>query len=338
MVTIGIVGRGFMARTHAVRYEQVPNADVVGVAARGRPADFVDRYTDGATAYASPTAMFDAADLDAVDICTPTDTHRELVEAAVDRGLAVRCEKPLARSLEDCLAIVDAVTAAGVPFLPGHVVRFFPEYERAKERIDDGAIGSVGNARLFRESPFASPGSWYQNRRRSGGALYDLALHDFDFLRWVCGDVERVFSRRSITGDEEYALTTLRFADDTVGHVDTRWATRDDDTLVTRFEFAGTDGHIEFDSSDSTPFELRDSAQTDASSPGDTPPPMDPYTRQIEHFLACVEDGETPRVTTADALEAARIGLAALESVDRRAPVAPDELDESEPDGGDTRG
>ncbi|MFC6734135.1 Gfo/Idh/MocA family protein [Haladaptatus sp. DYSN1] len=327
MIAIGIVGRGLMARTHALRYARLPNAAVVGVAARGRPTDFATEVTDGATAYPDAETMFADADLDAVDICTPTDTHRELVEAAVDHGLAIRCEKPLARTLTDSRAIVDAVTAADVPFCPGHVVRFFPEYETAKRRIEDGVIGTVGNVRAFRESPFAALGSWYQNRARSGGALFDLALHDFDFLRWVCGDVERVFARRSVVGNEEYALTTLRFADGTVGHVDSRWSDREDGELLTRFEFSGTDGHIDYDSTESNPIEVKRGEVPPLSDPVEMPLATDPYTRQLEHFLACVEGDATPRVTAADALESVTVGLAALDSVERGEPVYVDEFD-----------
>lgn len=328
MKTIGIVGRGDAARIHALRYQRLPGANVVGVAAHEPPRAFVDEYTDGATAYGSAAAMITESAPDVVDVCTPTDAHRGPVELAADSGAAILCETPLERTLEDCFAVADTVDDAGVPFMPAHVSRFTPAATKAAARIREGTLGTVGNARTYTASDVPSPDSWYQSRDRSGGALYDLAVHDFAFLRRVCGDVDRVFARRATSGPAEYALTTLRFADGAVGHVDTRWTTREDDARHTRFEFAGTDGHIEFDSIRSTPVDVSGTGDgSRGDDPLDTALAADPYARELDHFLDCVDRGTAPQVTLDDALAVARVGLAALDSVASGVPITPADVD-----------
>ncbi|WP_137287629.1 Gfo/Idh/MocA family protein [Halorussus salinisoli] len=331
MQQIGLVGRGFMATVNAVRYESLPGCEVTAVASRSPPTEFVERYAPDADAYGDVETMFDKAELDAVDLCTPTDTHRNLVASAVDRGLAVRCEKPLERTVADAEATADVVKSADVPFLPGHVVRFFPEYDKARSRIAEGVIGDVGKVRTFRQSPVVGLSDWFGDRNRSGGVLMDLGVHDFDFLRWVCGDVERVYANRSTWDGNEYSLTTLRFANGTVGHVDLRWPASTEVPFVTRFEFAGTDGLIEFDSTDSNSIDVR-SLGSDGGpdrDPIDIPLAKDPYYRQLEHFRDCITGEADPKVTIDDAVAAVRIATAALESAKTGSPVAIDDTEKS---------
>ncbi|WP_312907473.1 Gfo/Idh/MocA family protein [Natronosalvus caseinilyticus] len=328
MVRIGILGRGFMATVHALRYAELDGVDVVAVASPSGPNEFVVEYTDGATPYDDAVEMYDAESLDAIDVCTPTHTHRELVVPAVDRGLDVLCEKPLERTIADATAMVDAAGEAGVTFMPGHTLRFFPEYAKARERIQEGDIGTPGNARLFRQSPFAEKNDWFVDDEKSGGVLLDLAIHDFDFLRWTLGPVERVFARRKQWDDHEYALATLRFESGAVGHVDARWPNRPDLPFVTRFELSGDEGLLEYDSEEVSPIDVY--STTDAGEPQrdpiDEPLEKDPYRLELEAFVDCVRSGSEPPITGRDGLEALRIALAAIESANTGRRVAPDEV------------
>ena len=327
MVRIGLLGRGFMATVHALRYAKLDDVEVAAVAAPTVPTDFVDEYAPGAAAYDDAVAMYDGENLDAVDVCTPTDTHAELAIPAAERGLDVLCEKPIARSLADAHAIADAVDDAGVTFMAGHTVRFFPEYETARERVLAGDVGSPGNVRTLRQSPFADKADWFLDDERSGGVLLDLAIHDFDFLRWTLGEVERVFSRRRRWGDHEYAIATLRFESGAVGHVDARWPRRPDLPFRTRFEVAGDEGLLEFDSEDVEPIAVRSDADpAPAGDPIDEPLEVDPYERELRAFVDCVRSGDPAPIGLDDGKETLRIALAALESAERGEPVAPAEV------------
>lgn len=327
MVRIGILGRGFMATVHALRYAEM-DVEVAAVASPSGPDGFVAEYADGATAYADAIDMYDDEDLDAIDVCTPTQTHRELIVPAVERGLDVLCEKPIERTMADAEAVLDAVDEADVTFMPGHVVRFFPEYAKARERVHEGDVGSPGNARTLRQSPFAERNAWFLDDERSGGVLLDLAVHDFDFLRWTLGEVESVFARRRRWDDHDYALATLRFESGAVGHVDARWPNRPDLPFVTRFEIAGDEGLLEFDSEDVSPIDVTSTMVADGAGrdPIDEPLERDPYRRELESFVECVRSGTEPPITASDGLAALRIALAALESAESERRVTPGEV------------
>jgi UDP-N-acetylglucosamine 3-dehydrogenase len=322
MTRIGILGSGFMAQVHAIRYADIDGANVVGVCSPSYPDGFAAEFAPDAEVYSDPEAMHDETGLDAVDICTPTATHRPLVEAAAERGLDILCEKPIERTLEDAVAIEEAVSDTGITFLPGHVLRFFPEYVAAKEQVNAGAVGTPGTVRALRQSPVAATHPWFHDFDTSGGVLLDLAIHDFDYLRWTIGEVESVFTRQRTWDKNEYTTTMLRFEDGTIGTVDARWPTTDEVPFVTELEIAGDDGLIEFDSKTVDPIRVHaETSEPPASDPVDVPLMRDPYRLELEHFLACVRDEETPCVSVEDGIEAMRISLSAIESAERGTPV-----------------
>lgn len=327
MVRIGILGRGFMATVHALRYVEMNGVDIVSVASPSDPIEFAAEHVPGATVYDDPLEMYDAESLDAVDICTPTHTHRELVEPALERGLGVLCEKPVARTIADAHAMADTVSKSGATFMTGHTLRFFPEYAKARERVHEGDIGSPGTARTLRQSPFDERSDWFADDEKSGGVLLDLAIHDFDFLRWTFGEVERVFARRKRWDDHEYALATVRFDDGTVGHVDARWPNRPDLPFLTKFELSGDDGLLEFNSEDVLPIEIMSTGESEpARDPIDEPLEKDPYRLELDAFVDCVRSEEEPPITIDDGISSLRIALAALESAERGRPIAPEEV------------
>lgn len=326
MVRIGLLGRGFMATVHALRYAEMDGVCVVAVASPSEPTRFAAEYAPDAAVYDASVEMYDKESLDAVDVCTPTHTHRELVEPALERGLDVLCEKPVERTLSDARSMADAVAESAGTFMPGHTLRFFPEYAKARERVHKGDIGSPGTARTLRQSPFDERSDWFADDEKSGGVLLDLAIHDFDFLRWTFGEPERVFARRKRWDDHEYALATLRFENGAVAHVDARWPNRPDLSFHTRFELGGEQGLIEFDSEDVSPIEVSSKRSEPARDPIDEPLEKDPYRLELEAFVECVRSGREPPITIGDGIESLRTALAAIESAETGRPVAPEEV------------
>lgn len=217
MMRIGLVGDGLMARVYARQCSAIPDAEVTAVVTTGGSND-IEQHVSDEMVYDTPQEMCKDA-LDAVFVCSPPDSHRSLVKAAADQGLAVFCDLPIASTIEDARAIADIAQHTDIIFVPSHVCRVSPEYVTAKERVDDGEIGSVGNVRAFRQ---LSVTDRIASCDRETDVVFGLALHDIDFLRWVCGEVERVFAQRAIHDRDVYALFTLRFANGAVGHIDAR--------------------------------------------------------------------------------------------------------------------
>jgi len=218
---------GTMGRQHMDAYRQMPDVAVAAV---------YDHHADRAAAFAQEYGVSVASDLNAllaacdiIDICTPTYRHAEYALPAIEAGKAVVCEKPLARTLEDCQRIVEAVKAHNTLFMPAHVLRFFPEYRTAHQLIRNGVIGAVAAVRMRRGGDFPRTKSdWYADFEKSGGVILDLIIHDFDWMLWTLGAVERVYAK-SLTFRNlqhlDYTLVTLKFKNGAVGHIEGAGAT-----------------------------------------------------------------------------------------------------------------
>lgn len=160
------------------------------------------------------------------------------------------------------------------------------------------------------------------DHHRSGGVLIDLAIHDFDWLRWTLGEVKHLYSRslgaKTMQGPD-YALTTLTFESGAVAHVETTWM--DPSGFRVTFEVAGSGGLIQYDSRDTSILQTHVGGKVAKESP--VAPLDDPYYRELRGFLTAVSDGTPLPVTGYDGLMALSIALAALESAKTDRVVVP---------------
>lgn len=331
MVQIGIVGAGFMAETHADRYDAIPDAEVAAVASPNTAEEFVAGQGLDATAYADAEEMYEDAGVDAVDVCTPTHTHESLVVGAAEHGLDVICEKPLARYMDEAERIADAVDEAGVTAMVGHVIRFFPEYAQMREQALSGLIGEPGVARARRLSPFPDWGrdNWFGSDEASGGVFLDMSIHDFDYLRWLFGDVERVFGRLRTMGDRQHGHAVLRFENGAIGYVEGSTAQPAERGFRTDLEIAGDGGLLEYENTDPDPIEIVSETENEGAI-GNLPERQlekDAFRLQAEAFVDSVENGTEPPVSLEEATEAMRISLAAKRSAEEGRAVDPAEVE-----------
>ncbi len=312
---IGVVGAGFIGAIHLNAYANMPEVEVVGVADTLPETAAAGAAVVGARAYPSYEGLIAAEEVEIVDVCLPTKYHRELALKAAREGKHVILEKPIARTLEDAGAILEAFSGGAGRLFVGHVLRFFPEFAQIKHMIDAGELGKVGVARSSRRSPFLTGwNDWYADWRMSGGVLVDLVIHDFDFLRWSLGEVERVYAR-GVMGREynrlDYALVTLRFDSGAIAHVEGQWGYPG--PFNHSLEVAGSRAMVATDSTQPSPVQLRGGATGPGESP-DVATGKSPFQTELEHFVRCIATGEDPLVSAHDAYEALRIGLAAIES------------------------
>jgi UDP-N-acetylglucosamine 3-dehydrogenase len=259
--------------------------------------------------------------VDVVDICLPTPAHHDYGLKSIAAGRPVFLEKPLARTVSEGAELVAAAAKAEVLLMPGHVLRFFPEYAQARSLVRDGGIGKPAAARARRggSSPSGDQG-WFMDHTKSGGVLLDLCIHDFDWLRWTLGEVKFLYSRSvaidSMAGPD-YALTTLTFENGCVGHVEGTWM--DPGGFRTSFEIAGSEGLIQHDSRQNAALRTTAVAPTTEGAPlpnydGNLAPTDDPYYLELDAFLSAVTDSTPPAITGEDGLRALAISEAAIES------------------------
>ncbi|MGI5899225.1 MAG: Gfo/Idh/MocA family protein [Christensenellales bacterium] len=128
-------------------------------------------------------------DLDFVITALPTYLHAEIAIKALEKGIHVFSEKPMARTPEECVAMITAAEKNGCMLMIGHCLRYFPQYVKLKEYIDSKAFGDVIRAEFFRYSatPLWSWENWLMDFEKSGGAALDMHIHDVDFVQWVFG-------------------------------------------------------------------------------------------------------------------------------------------------------
>jgi len=319
---VGIIGSGNMGALHVSRWQALP-VRLTGFydSDPARAVALADRY--GGQAFTRVEQLLGKSDI--IDICTPPAEHSSATIAAARAGKHVICEKPIARHLADAQAMIAACESAGVRLFVAQVVRFFPEFARAKAVLDSGALGRLGVVRSVRGGTLPQHSGWFADMAQSGGVTLDMTIHDIDYLRWLCGDVVRVFTRgltfRGLAVD--HVLMTLRFASGAIGHIEGSWAFPAG-TFRTYLELAGTDGLLVQDSDDARPLDVQYHSGAAAPALALNDPALlieDPYFKEFQHFLNALDSGSAFLVTPHDALAALRVALAALESLRTGRPI-----------------
>lgn len=314
-----VLGAGTMGSVHAQAYAGMPHVHLLGIV----DSD-LERAVDLATnlntrAFDSFGAVLAHEHVDVVDICLPTSLHKTYILQAAEAKVHVISEKPITLSVEDARECIDACEAAGVRFFVGQVVRFFPEYRQIQELVQAGELGEIGTVRALRGGAYPHGwNNWYSDSAQSGSLIVDLMIHDFDFLRWCFGEVERVYTKtltdRAIPGID-HALVSLRFRNGVIAHVEGTWA--EPSGFSTELEICGSQGMVHHKSGESVAVQLQQRATTSESTgvavPA-SPLQQSPYYRELEHFLACIRDNTEALVIPEDALKALEISLAALAS------------------------
>jgi len=202
MLRVGIVGFGFMGRTHYKCWRGVEGAEVVAICdvnpnivkdtkkAVGNIGDAQYEVDFGSLkVYSDFNRMLSKEKLDAVSITLPTYLHADHSIKALSAGINVLCEKPMALSIADCERMIAAAKQSGKLLQIGHCVRFWPEYAKAKQIVDSGEYGRVVAATFQRlgAAPTWSEDNWFLDEKRSGGMVLDLHIHDTDFVQYLFG-------------------------------------------------------------------------------------------------------------------------------------------------------
>ena len=325
MLRFALVGAGSIGKKHASCIRSIEGASIEAVVDTDLEAA---RALAGgeAKAFATLDEALASGGIDAVDVCTPTPVHAPIAIAALEAGKHLLLEKPMARTLDECDAIIAAAQRAPGVAMVAHVLRFFPEYAAARDAVLAGKAGKPAVVRTSRGGKFPrGESSWYADIDQSGGVALDLIVHDFDWLLWCLGPATRVFARGMAPGrprGQDYALVTINFASGCIAHVEGTWMRPSG--FETWFEIAGDGGLIDYSSRDSASLEVAVRAapgEGEAVQIPESPLAESPYLAEIRHFVECASTGQQPSITLQEARDAARIALAALESMDTGQPV-----------------
>jgi predicted dehydrogenase len=318
-VRCAVVGVGMMGREHAAILAASPAAWLV-VACDVDPAAR-ERLPAGVPLVADLEAALETPGLEAVVVATPPEHHRAAVEAALGRGLAVLCEKPIAGSLADADAIVELGSRAGTRLVIGHMLRFDPRYRAIAEAVHAGRLGRPIQLTMRANVP--------DHEGRALAARVSLAVenlvHAFDLWAWLCGPITRVYGEASATdvlgpGIVDAVAVTVRFASGAVGTLASAWNMPSRLGYETEhfFSLLGSEGLAWVDGRDSGVGIVGPGFTRFPWTVAWTDPAGVPYglhRAEVEHFLAGVRDGRAWPVSLADARAALAVALAVDESL-----------------------
>lgn len=244
MLKIGLIGLGFMGRGHLSNYvkleaegfpvkltsvcdvdpEKFTLARINGNLEVGDAPSDMAQYA----LYTDMEEMLNQEDLDCVDIALPTYLHAKAAIMALNKGVHVLCEKPMALTGADCAAMIDASERSGKKLMTAQCLRFWPEYEYLKDTVATSRYGKVLGAYFYRGggTPKWSYENWLLTKERSGGCLLDQHVHDVDMINWLFGKPEKVstIGRNVIEGSGyDVVSTQYSYADGKVVNAQDDW-------------------------------------------------------------------------------------------------------------------
>lgn len=319
MTRFAVLGAGRIGQVHARAIASVDGAELVAI------ADPIAAAADSvAVKYGCDIRSIDAIeasdDVDAVVICTPTDTHADLIERFCRVSKAVFCEKPVDLDAARVRACLDVVEETKGRVMLGFNRRFDPDFAAMKAAIDAGRIGKVEMITITSRDPGAPPADYIT---RSGGIFRDMTIHDFDMARWLLGEeIETVMAQASVLtdpmienlGDYDSANVILRTASGKQAIItNSRRATYGYDQ---RIEVLGETGMVSAKNQSEANIQF-----ADAQGFHDAPllnffmtRYTAAYAAEITAFLSALRDGTPMPTTTEDGLRALELADAALQS------------------------
>ncbi len=332
-VRVAVLGTGRIGRMHAeLLAHRVPGASLAGVfdVVPEAAAEVASRL--GVDAATDASELLGAPDVDAVAVCTSTDTHVDAVVAAAGAGKAVFCEKPVSLDLAEVDRALAAVETAGVALQVGFNRRFDPSHRAVRDAVAAGQVGEPQLVRISSRDPAPPPLAYIEV---SGGIFLDMTVHDFDMARFVTGrEVVEVFATGGVmvdpaigeAGDIDTAVVVLRHENGAITTIDnSRQAVYGYDQRV---EVFGSAGMVASENPLATTAVLRTAEGARAA-----PLPyffldryIPSYLDQWAAFVEMVASGGPSPVTGADGRAPLVIGLAAWRSLREGRPVATSEI------------
>ncbi len=332
-IRIAVIGLG-IGRRHIRAYKTLPDVEVRAIVDTDARALAKVRAEYGiplaTTDYEQILKGAKMAGIDAVSICTPDRLHAGQALQALQAGMHVLCEKPMATTLEDAARLVRAVRESGHTFMVMHNYRFVPQFARLKELADGGTVGPL----YYGESCYIQdlysmqdlgPGYW----RLADPQDFVLggAVHNVDLLRWVLGEVAEVHavSRHVMPFyrlDDNYTLN-LRMENGCIAHLLLLLGSRLKDKFRVELSVYGPEGAL------STSMQRPEVVENVAALEGDKPRVLaveeaDSHQRGIAHFIECVRLGTQPAVDVAEGARAVAVCLAAICSAREGVPIKVD--------------
>ena len=315
-VNVGVIGVGAMGYNHARVYYKLEEANLVAVSdVSERTLNKVAKKYD-AKGFTDYEDLLKDPEIEVVSVCVPTTFHHDVVMEAIKHGKHVLVEKPIAFTLKEAEDMIAAAKEAGVILATGHVERFNPAVQKAKELIDNDVIGDIVSASAKRVGPFPP-------RIKDVGVTIDLAIHDLDVMNYLFDeDVIQVYGTMNSILEkcefEDHAEIMINFKNESTGILEVNWLTP---YKRRQIEITGTDGIISVDYIEQS-IDVYGKFAQDIDIKHE-----EPLKEELRSFLNAVVNGTEPEITGEDGLKALKMVIAATKSSREHKPISFDEIE-----------
>lgn len=332
-VKVGIVGLGRLGKVHAANIQyKIPGADLTAACSIvPEELEYAKQHLGVSEVYSDYREMLAKADIEAVAIVTTSGEHCWQIEAALDAGKHVFCDKPLGVTLEECKIAEKAVERnPNLVFLLGFMRRFDPSYAYAKKKIDAGAIGTPYMVKATGIDPEAMVEGAIKFAATSGGIFIDMAIHDIDLIRWFLNtDPVEVYALGATfkhpefqaVGDDETGTAMYKCANGAIASVHVGRTAPYGYHVET--EIIGTEGTIRISPvPEKNLCYIYDKNGAVQECVENFPERFDEsYLLEMVEFINCVQNGVKPELSVYDGTKSTQIGFATTEAYKTRKPV-----------------
>jgi predicted dehydrogenase len=317
MIRMGIIGLGKMGISHHAIINMHPDVKLAAVCdASAYILDVLNKYT-GVTCFNDYRKMIDKSALDSMIVATPSRSHGEIVQYALERNLHVFVEKPFSINVEEGRKLAELAEKKNLVNQVGYHFRFIGTFREAKRLLDLGTIGDIYNFRVEAYGPVVlrpQGFTWRSNRSEGGGCLYDYASHAIDLVNYLIGPpsgvggtvLNKIYSKD--VEDEVYA--TLYYPDGKNGHLAVNWSDETYRKMSTRISIWGNNGKIVADRQEYQVY-LRETKNRVGLTKGwnvrNTTGLTEPvwfflrgeeYSAQLDHFVQCIKNSKTENISS----------------------------------------
>ena len=333
-INFGVIGVGRIGKIHIENLmNQINGAEVVAVSDIFKTElEKVKQQFNIPNAFLDYKDVLNSSDVEAIIICSPTDTHYQILLDAAAAGKHIFCEKPIDLSLEKINKINEVIEKSGVKFMVGFNRRFDPNFSKVHEVVNAGKIGEPHVLRITSRDPAPPPAEYI---KASGGIFLDMTIHDFDMARFLIhSEITEVYARGAVLVDEVFekegdwdtAIIMLTYANGAMAAIDnSRQAVYGYDQRVEVFGSKGMvtvknntpDNHIHIDvngTHSALPLNFFMDRYTES------------YLNEMQVFIDSLKNNTQPPVSGKDGLLAVVVGLAAMKSVRENRPVKISEI------------
>lgn len=328
---VGVIGAGRIGKIHIENLcYQIPGVEVAGISeaevALAATKEWAQQF--GITNVVSdPQVLIDDSEIDAIVICSPTDTHADLIIKSAEAGKDIFCEKPIANDLVKTREALEAVEKAGVKLQLGFNRRFDPNFKHVRSLVQNGDLGDTHIIKITSRDPAPPPVEYV---KVSGGIFLDMTIHDFDMARYLAGsNVTEVYAAGAVlvdpaigeAGDFDTAVITLKYENGATCVIDnSRQAVYGYDQRVEVFGSKG--GAVAYNKTPTTvEVSTADAVTSDKPLYFFLERYMDSFIQELRDFVEALQTDSEPPVTGEDGLESLLIAIAATKSAHENRPV-----------------